>query len=88
MRESKIEEYLVEQVVALGGEVRKIQWIGRNHAPDRLVMLPFKWPFCVELKATGEKPRPGQVREFARLAKVGMRVEIVDSVERVHEVLK
>ena len=40
MRESDIEDYLVKRVKAMGGEVRKVQWIGRNSAPDRLVMLP------------------------------------------------
>lgn len=43
MRESQIEDYLVERVKALGGEVRKVRWIGRNGAPDRLVMLPERW---------------------------------------------
>lgn len=41
MRESDIEDYLVKRVKAMGGEVRKVQWIGRNSAPDRLVMLPY-----------------------------------------------
>jgi hypothetical protein len=40
MRERDIEAYLVKSVKALGGEVRKVQWIGRRGAPDRLVMLP------------------------------------------------
>lgn len=40
MREAEIEKYLVEQVKKLGGEVRKVKWIGREGAPDRLVMLP------------------------------------------------
>lgn len=40
MRESQIEKYLVARVKELGGEVRKVQWIGRRGAPDRLVMLP------------------------------------------------
>lgn len=39
-RERDIEKYLVGRVKALGGEVRKVKWIGRNGAPDRLVMLP------------------------------------------------
>jgi len=42
MRESQIEKHLVAKVKALGGEVRKVQWIGRRGAPDRLVMLPPK----------------------------------------------
>lgn len=43
MRESDIEDYLVKRVKAMGGEVRKVQWIGRNGAPDRFVMLPPKF---------------------------------------------
>lgn len=39
-RERDIEAHLVKSVKALGGEVRKVQWIGRRGAPDRLVMLP------------------------------------------------
>ena len=40
MRERDIEAHLVKRVKQLGGEVRKVQWIGRRGAPDRLVMLP------------------------------------------------
>lgn len=40
MLERDIEDYLVKRVEAMGGEVRKVQWIGRNSAPDRVVMLP------------------------------------------------
>jgi hypothetical protein len=39
-RESDIEKHLVKRVKELGGEVRKVQWIGRRGAPDRLVMFP------------------------------------------------
>ncbi|AOS80251.1 hypothetical protein Q5W_15380 [Hydrogenophaga sp. PBC] len=42
MKESQIEAHLVRRVKALGGEVRKVQWIGRRGAPDRLVMLPAR----------------------------------------------
>lgn len=41
MRESQIEAYLAKRVKELGGEVRKVQWVGRRSAPDRLVMLPY-----------------------------------------------
>ena len=65
MRESDIEDYLVKRVKELGGEVRKVKWLGRNGAPDRLVMLPprlnktdgcFDVPpntIWIELKAEG-----------------------------------
>ena len=99
-RESQIERRLVERVKEMGGEVRKVKWIGRAGAPDRLVMLPerlddstwtTKWldtTIWVELKAPGKKPEPHQVREHARMRKAGMRVEVVDSYERIEEILK
>lgn len=40
MRERDIERYLCKKAKALGGEVRKVKWVGRRGAPDRLVMLP------------------------------------------------
>ena len=40
LKERDIEKYLVNRVVQLGGEVRKVEWVGRRAAPDRLVMLP------------------------------------------------
>ena len=86
MRESQIERHLVKRVKELGGEVRKVQWIGRHGAPDRLAMQPGR-TLWVELKAPGEKAKPHQVREHERMRKMGQRVEIVDSCERVDEVL-
>lgn len=92
-RESEIEKYLVERVKALGGEVRKVKWIGRTGAPDRLVMLPYKvdrlpTTVWVELKSPGEKAKPHQAREHERMRRMGQRVEVVDSFERVDEVLR
>ena len=94
-KERDIEAYLVKRVKELGGEVRKVKWIGRAHAPDRLVMLPeCRSAFAedaetlwVELNAPGIKPRPGQLREHERMRRLGQRVEVVDSVDGVDEVL-
>lgn len=103
MREATIEKYLVKQVKAVGGEVRKVQWIGRNGAPDRIVMLPSRraaqtidCAWCnpqgltvwVELKATGEKPTAAQVREHNRMRLVGQTVLVIDSLEGVDELIK
>jgi hypothetical protein len=99
MRERDIEAYLVERVKALGGEVRKVKWLGRAGAPDRLVMLPFVavWKLSqeshpartiwVELKAPGEKAKPHQAREHQRMRAMGQRVEVIDSFEQIDEVL-
>lgn len=47
MRERDIEKYLVKRVKQLGGEVRKVQWVGRVGAPDRVVMLPSQYANCL-----------------------------------------
>ncbi|WP_197331154.1 VRR-NUC domain-containing protein [Ralstonia syzygii] len=86
MHENTIEQYLVDQVKAKGGEVRKVKWIGRNGAPDRLVMLPDRTVW-VELKAPGEKCRPHQIREHERMCRMGQHVVVVDSHDGVDEVL-
>jgi hypothetical protein len=41
MLERDIEKYLIRRVRELGGECRKVKWIGRAGAPDRLVMCPM-----------------------------------------------
>lgn len=86
MRERDIENYLVERVKAMGGEVRKVKWVSHRGAPDRLVLLPGRTVW-VELKAPGEKPKAHQTREHNRMRRMGQRVEVVDSFERVDEVL-
>jgi hypothetical protein len=97
MKESTIEAYLVRRVKQLGGEVRKVQWIGRRGAPDRLVMLPHGHrsgscssikTFFVELKAPGKKPEPHQRREHVRMVGMGQVVAVIDSIEGVEELLR
>lgn len=101
MRESDIEKHLVQRVKALGGEVRKVQWIGRRGAPDRLVLVPHdprRFPpgntllnpprsIWVELKAPGVKPEAHQLREHERMRAMGQRVVVIDSIEGVEELL-
>lgn len=87
MRESQIETYLTERVNAMGGEIRKVKWIGRRGAPDRVVMLAGKTVW-VELKAPGQKPKPHQVREHERMKRMGQKVEVLDSVQGVDELLE
>lgn len=81
--EGKVKQYLRERVAKLGGEVRFVKWIGRNHAPDMLVLLLDVPPTLVETKAPGKRPRPGQVREHQRLSKYGMRVLVCPTTEDV-----
>lgn len=96
MRERDIEKHLVKRVKELGGEVRKVKWIGRRGAPDRVVMMgcgeemysnghsPVTW---VELKATGIPPEEHQLREHDRMRRMGQRVVVIDSIEGVEALL-
>ena len=88
MKESTIESNLVKQVKAMGGMAIKL--ISPNFAglPDRLVLLPHGRMFFVELKATGQKPRPLQIAVHRKLRKLGFTVYVIDSNEKVKELLQ
>lgn len=86
IRESEIEDYLVKRVKELGGEARKLKWIGHRGAPDRFVMV-FGRSFFVELKALGKKPSKQQDKEFALLRKSGVRVYTADTFIAVEALL-
>jgi hypothetical protein len=97
-REQSVEDYLDEQVRLAGGETRKLSWLGRRNANDRLVLLPTtaRHP-VVEVKKRGLAatfPRPGdaheqaQWREHCRLRAAGFEVWVIDSKQGVHDVIE
>jgi hypothetical protein len=81
--ERVVENHLVRQVKKRGGEVRKLAWIGRRHAPDRLVMWPG-YSHLVELKRPGKRARAGQEREHDRLRAAGFSVFVLSTIEAVN----
>ena len=85
LRERNVEQYLVNRVRMLGGEVRKVQWIGRRGAPDRLVMLPGRNPVLVELKAPKGRLSKLQEREHEILRQWFV-VHVVWSLDALNEV--
>jgi len=82
VRENAIEQYLHNRVKELGGDYRRIAWIGRNNAPDDLLLLQGQH-MLVECKRPGEKPRPGQEREHERLRAAGLQVHVVSTFEEI-----
>ena len=42
----------------------------------------------VELKAPGEKSKPHQAREHERMRRMGQRVEVIDSIQAIEEMLR
>jgi hypothetical protein len=102
MLERDVEDYLVKRVKAMGGEVRKVQWIGRSKAPDRVVMLPDGRVFANDIGSTTwvELKNPdtiktfpanaherAQHREHERMRRMGQRVEVIGTLYQVEALL-
>jgi hypothetical protein len=80
--EARVEEKLVREIEAIGGVVRKVRWLGRRGAPDRVVMLPgvLVW---VELKAPGKVAEDHQNREHHTMKSMGQDIRVIDTIGRV-----
>lgn len=85
--EEVVEEYFCRSVEEAGGEVRKVSWLGRRGAPDRLALLPG-WSCFVELKRPGKLPEGHQLREHKRMRDAGLNVEVIDSRGAVDAFIK
>lgn len=91
--EGKIEKHLKKEAEKLGGKLRKLRWIGKSGAPDRLLWFPAKtkgmWPRAafVELKAPGKKPTKVQEIEHTALREDGWTVLVVDSIEAAEKTI-
>lgn len=89
LRESAVENHLHWKVTAAGGTTRKFNSIGRAHVPDRIVIWAGETNGArvhfVECKAPGKEPREGQLREHARLRKLGCTVLVLDTKEKVDD---
>jgi hypothetical protein len=78
MRESVIEQYLHDRVRALGGDYRRVSWIGRNGANDDLILLPGRH-VLVECKRPGKAATTAQAREHDRLRAAGFELYVVST---------
>ena len=86
MRESQIEDYLHRRVKALGGDYRRMQYLGRRGATDDLILLPGRH-LVVECKRPGEKPEPHQAREHERLRWAAFEVHTVSTTDEIDKIL-
>lgn len=89
MRESTIENYLVERVKAMGGEVRKVKWVGRNGAPDRLVMLPpfhYQYADAEHITATEIKEAWDSLSKPARSTVIWVELKAPGEKCRPHQI--
>ncbi len=88
MREKVIEQKLVKAVRAAGGIAPKLVSPGFDGMPDRMVLMPGGRIGFVEVKATGEKPRPLQTSRHRLLWRLGFRVYVLDNAEQIETILR
>ena len=86
--EKAIETYLVRKVESCGGICLKFVSHTETGYPDRLLLLPRGRMAWVEVKSKGEKPRLIQDVRMARLRRMGFRVYVADSREKVDEIVR
>lgn len=75
-KEISVEQYLIDEVERTGGETRKVRWVGRRGAPDRLCGWPTGRHAYVEVKldTQGWGDQAHQFRERERMRSWGMPV--------------
>lgn len=83
MVEKNIEKKLVKAVKERKGLCLKFVSPGMVGVPDRIVLLPKGKIAFVELKATGKKPRPVQVKRIDELKKLGFQCYIIDEERQI-----
>ena len=84
--ESTVEQYLIDQVRALGGKTIKLAGAEAG-TPDRLVAL-WDEAFLIEVKRPGAKLRQLQRARAIEWSEDGISVYYVDSREAVDEILE
>ncbi len=88
IKERDVERYFKAQLERRGALVFKFVSPGQIGVPDRVVLLPGGRVVFAEMKAPGEKPRPLQRAVFARMARAGHPVYIIDSREAVKKFME
>lgn len=88
MTEKQIEQKLAKRVKALGGIALKLNPLGMDGIPDRLILMPKGIAFFVETKAPGKKPRALQVNRMKQLERLGFACFVLDDDEQIDEVIK
>lgn len=84
MKESTIEDYLVEQCEKFGAFVPKTIWVGRRGCPDREVVWPWGAIDKVETKRPkGGRYEAGQLQAHREYAKRGVPVYLLRTKDAV-----
>lgn len=86
--EKVVERKLVELTNLNGGMCIKLLSFHLLGLPDRLCIFPKGKSVFVETKTTNQKPRPVQIFMHNKIRKLGFRVEVIDTVDKVTELIE
>lgn len=86
--EKLVESTLVNLVKSKSGLCIKLVTTHFSGLPDRLVLLPDKVIFFVELKTTGLSAKKLQKKVHTMITKLGFEVYIIDTVQKVKDLIK
>lgn len=87
MRELQIELPVVVRAEAAGYYVRKVSWIGRRSAPDRLFARKDRGTVYIEFKRPGEGATLAQRLEHKRMIAAGIEVHVCDNIDDAMRIL-
>lgn len=85
--EADAEDLLKSGIKSLRGLCFKLKFVGLMGAPDRLVLLPGRRLYFVEVKQNTGKLEASQEIMFPRLEALGFRVHLLYGVEAVQQFL-
>lgn len=85
--EKVLEAELRERCKALGWMCVKLTSQYQRGLPDRLILMPGGRVCFAEIKTTGKKPTALQRGTHERLRALGYRVEVVDTTERLDNLI-
>lgn len=87
MREIAIEMPVVRQAEREGYFVRKVAWVGRRSAPDRVFSRKDRGTVWIEFKRPGEGATLAQQQEHNRMRAAGMEVYVCDNIDDARRIL-
>ena len=87
MLERQLENKLKATVTRLGGVVYKLDAKANKGVPDRVVALPGRTPFFIELKTETGRVSPLQAHEHERLRKIGQRIVVAYGWQEIEDAL-
>lgn len=79
---------LTDAVRNMGGQLRKVQFIGHKGAPDHLILVSSGYHCLVELKQDDKEPEELQKIEHEILRKAGVDVFVVNSDATLESLIK